>query len=92
MSPAPTNRKAADQLADVRARIKVLEAEEAELREGFIAGTLDPVGDGYTVAIETKINERIDLAEMRQRIAERIWKPYVVEKSVTYVNVRRRKQ
>jgi hypothetical protein len=39
-----TNLKPADELKSIRDRIKELQAREAELREGIIAGKLDAVG------------------------------------------------
>src|SRR5215475_1426952 len=60
MTTSP-NRRPADQLARIRQRIAELRAQEAELRQGFLSGALDPIGDDYTVAIQRRVNERIDL-------------------------------
>jgi hypothetical protein len=85
-----SNRAAADRFADIRERIRALETEEAELRQGFIAGDLDLQGDENTVVIEVKTNERLDLKAMRQRVDEATWRPFLVSKEIAYVNVRRK--
>lgn len=84
------NRKSADELADIRAQIKVLEAREEELREGFILGNLDPDGDDHVVVVETKVNERIDGRSMRQNVNEAIWRPYLISTPVTHVKTERK--
>jgi hypothetical protein len=89
MTDAPSNRRPADQLADLRRRISDLKDQEKELRAGFISGALDPVGDDVVVTIEVKPNQRIDLDLMREH-DESIWKPFLIEKPITYVNCRKR--
>jgi hypothetical protein len=73
-----TNRKPADRLHDVRETIRALREEEAELRAGMISGELELEGDEFTVTIETKVNERIDLKAMRKSVPDEIWRPYLV--------------
>jgi hypothetical protein len=73
-----TNRKPADRLHDIREAIRALRQEEAELRAGFLSGDLDPIGDEFSVTVETKLNERINLKEMRKVVPEEIWRPYLV--------------
>ncbi|OKO91558.1 hypothetical protein AC629_02345 [Bradyrhizobium sp. NAS80.1] len=82
--------KPADRLHDLRKQISALKAAEESLRQGFISGALDPIGDQYTVTVETRTNQRINLAEMRQHVAGEIWTPYLVEKVTSYVCVRKR--
>ncbi|WP_439393328.1 hypothetical protein ACRQ5Q_29030 [Bradyrhizobium sp. PMVTL-01] len=91
MTDAPaTNRKPADRLADLRGQIKVLEAEEAKLRAGFIAGEHALEGDEHAVTVETKTNQRIDARRMRAAVEASIWSPYVIETASTYVTVVRK--
>jgi hypothetical protein len=52
-----TNMKPADELKTIRDQIKVLQAREAELREGIISGKLDSVGH-FAVAIMVKQNRK----------------------------------
>jgi hypothetical protein len=80
-----TNRKAADRLAEIRGQIAVLRTEEEALRQGFISGDLDPVGDEYDVTVKTKVNERIDGRSMRQKIDEAIWRPFLIENETVCV-------
>src|ERR1700745_3654157 len=76
MTGIQTNHHPADRLADIREQIRILKAEEEELREGFIAGDLDLDGarDDYTVVVEQKVNERIDLRRMREHVPESVWR------------------
>lgn len=82
--------KAADRLAVIRAKIKVLAAEEAELRAGFASGDLDPVGDDHIVLVDTKVNQRIDLRAMRQHVDAAIWSPFLIATPTTYVRTERK--
>ncbi|OKO80154.1 hypothetical protein AC629_27885 [Bradyrhizobium sp. NAS80.1] len=82
--------KAPDRLHDLRERIAELKVEEAELRAGLISGALPLDGDDFTVEIETRINERLDLAAMRAAIPESIWSPFLLSSSCIYVKTRKR--
>jgi hypothetical protein len=75
----------------VRERIRELRDQEQRLRDGLISGALDTVGDDFTVIIEVKPVERVDLAEMRKHVDEATWRPYLVSKEIAYVTVRKRK-
>jgi hypothetical protein len=90
MAAPASNRKPADRLAELREQIRILKNEEKHLREGFISGGLSREGDDHIVSVEVKPNERVELAEMRKHVDESIWKPFVIERPVTYVNVRKR--
>jgi hypothetical protein len=87
-----TNRAPADRLHDVRQRIAELRTEEERLRAGFIAGTLDPIGDDFMVEVEEKINERLDLKAMRRGVPEAIWSPYLISRPSTYITLKKRNQ
>ncbi|MWD29164.1 hypothetical protein E0K89_016920 [Aquicoccus sp. SCR17] len=52
------NMPPADELAHVRAEIRALRAREAELRDGFLAGRLDPSG----------IEARIRVKQSRRKV------------------------
>jgi hypothetical protein len=80
-----TNRKPADRLADLREQLRVLKAEEESLRQAFIAGTLPLDGDDYTVSVETKVNERLDLKAMRENVPEEVWVPFLISTATHYV-------
>jgi len=85
-----TNRKAADQLHEIRQRINKLRDQEQELRRGFISGDLPLEGDAFTVIIDRKATERVDLALMRERLPEEVWRPFLISTPSTYVNLRRK--
>ena len=55
-----------------------------------LPGELDPVGDDHVVVVETKTNERINLAAMRERVAESVWKPFLISTSTSYVKTERK--
>jgi hypothetical protein len=81
---------AADQLAEIRARIAELREREAELRDGFINGSLSTEGIEHDVVIETKLNERLNLALMREQMPPHVWAPYVIKAESRYVTVKPR--
>jgi hypothetical protein len=83
---------AADRLADIRARIAELREQESLPRSGFVNGTLPIEGNDYTVVIERKSVERVDLASMRQHIEERIWRPFLIRGETLYVTLRRKRE
>jgi hypothetical protein len=58
MSDTPTNRKPPDRLAELREQMRILKTEEKQLREGFISGALDPVGDDHVVIIDRKVTPK----------------------------------
>jgi hypothetical protein len=84
-----TNRRPADRLHDIREQIHDLKQQEAALRQAFIHGELPLDGDEYTVTVDTKISERIDLRAMRKSVAESIWSPFVISTTTNRVTVRK---
>ena len=55
-----SNMKPADELLQVRKRIKELQAREDELKEGFKAGTLSRSGDFAIVTVTKRKAKRFD--------------------------------
>jgi len=90
MTDSIPNSKPADQLHDIRQRINELRNQEDQLRCGLIAGDLPLEGDDFVVVIDRKKVERVDLDAMRRRVAEEVWKPFLVSRETIYVNCRKR--
>ncbi|MCC8958700.1 hypothetical protein H8B02_36345 [Bradyrhizobium sp. Pear77] len=85
-----TNRHPADRLAELRAQIAALKAEEELLRQGFITGALPLIGDQFEVTVQTHTSAKIDSKAMRASVPERIWRSYIVETTSPYVTVKRK--
>jgi hypothetical protein len=84
------NRHPVDQLADVRAEIKVLKQREEALREEVLAHPDDLVGDDNEALLcETKV-ERLDLETMRRELGMLFLRPFLREQTVTSVRFKPR--
>ena len=84
------NRKAADRLADIREKIRLLEDEENQLRHEFIDGEHDTIGDEYQVVITTRETERVDTKALRRDLSPKQLKPYLKTLPTTFVRTERR--
>lgn len=60
----------ADELASVRAQIRTLEAREAELRNGFLSGALNPRGQYVSVEIKPQSRRTLDREALPRAIKE----------------------
>ncbi|WP_342737241.1 hypothetical protein [Bradyrhizobium sp. B117] len=60
------------------------------MRAGFISGELALDGDEYSVTIEEKITERINLRQMRKTIDSWIWSPFLISSRSVYVKTTRK--
>ncbi len=85
-----TNLAPADRLAKVRDEIRILKAEEDELRSGFIDGELDAVGDEHVVVITTSRSERIDTQALKREWGMAKLRPFVTESETTFVKLKKR--
>jgi hypothetical protein len=63
-----SNRRAPDELADVREQIKALKAREDELRERVLAG--EDVGDRFRAVVSRSAQERVDVALLRKELSK----------------------
>ena len=55
-----TNMKPADELKTIRDQIKALQAREAELRDGLIAGEMDLVGNFAIASVTRQTRKTLD--------------------------------
>ena len=83
-----TNRKPADELADVRERIKALKTREEILRTQLIDGEVDLIGDEYRVVISKVKSERVDVARMKKELGTKFLKPYLIQSETTFVKLK----
>jgi hypothetical protein len=65
MTDARPNTPVPDELADVRAQLKVLETREAELRQIIFGDPSARTGANWVAEIRTVTQERTDLKELR---------------------------
>jgi hypothetical protein len=80
-----SNRKPADRLAEIREQIRALEVEEAELRQSFLDGEHDLVGDDHQVIITASVMERIDVKSLRRDFNPSALRPYLKTTNTTFV-------
>jgi len=85
-----TNLAPADRLARVREDIRILKAEEEELKDGFKAGDLDTVGDEHVVVITTSRSEKIDTQALKREWGMAKLRPFVTETETTFVKLKKR--
>lgn len=85
---ATTNRKPADELADIRERVRILKAREDILRAKLIDGDADLIGDEYRVVISKVKAERVDTAKLRKELGTKFLKPYLVQSETTFVKLK----
>jgi hypothetical protein len=86
------NRHPVDQLADIRAEIKVLRAREAALRGEVLASPEDRTGDDNEAMVCQSTVERVDLEMMRRELGMVFLRPFLREAVVTTVRLKRRQK
>ena len=82
------NRKPADELADIRERIKALETRENVLRAKMIAGECDLTGDEYTAVVSKTRSERIDNDKLKKELGLQFLRPFMKTIQIVYVRVK----
>jgi hypothetical protein len=85
-----SNRHPADLLADVRAEIKQLEIQEAELRDQLLADDADRSGVQWEAVIRTYSQERLDTKAVIKHFGAAI-SPCLKQVEFEAVTLRRRK-
>jgi hypothetical protein len=83
------NRHPADRLADVRAEIKKLEAEEAELR-AYLEHPDDREGADYVVSIASQFRKRVHLKRLADEIGASLLQRFTSYTSFFAVRLRER--
>jgi len=84
-----TNRHPVDELADVRAQIKVLQEHEARLRAVVLRGDCALAGDDYVANIKIKPQSRVDLPALQKHFGAAL-KPFLMTRQITQVWVKAR--
>ena len=87
---AKSNRKPADELADIRARIKELSDREQYLREEMVAGHCSLVGDEYRAVIQKRSAERLDIAKLRAEMGLQFLRPFLRSIPYHYLKLKKR--
>ena len=84
-----TNRKPADELADVREKIRELKAREDRLREMMISGEAELMGDEFLASVVVRASERVDTVRMKKELDPAVLEPFLVVGKTTTVKVDR---
>ncbi len=71
-----TNRHPADRLADVRAEIKRLEAEEGSLRAYLLSHPDDCTGDENVAVVFPSSRKKIDTKALAKELGEAVLRPF----------------
>ena len=79
-----SNRHPVDELADVRAQIKTLCIEEAELRAIVLTGECGLAGDEYVAVVQTRPRNGIDLLALKKHFGTAL-KPFFTAREITQV-------
>jgi hypothetical protein len=86
------NRHPVDQLADIRAEIKVLKQREEALRSEVLANPEDLAGDeNEALLCQTRV-ERVDLDLMKRELGLLFLRPFLREQVVTSVRLKQTKK
>jgi hypothetical protein len=80
-----TNRHPADELADLRAQIRELEAREQELRARLLIPGADLSGAEWRALVVTQSRDRLDAAALRQQFGAAALKPFMRSIKVTMI-------
>ncbi|MCA1415291.1 hypothetical protein I6F30_29790 [Bradyrhizobium sp. NBAIM20] len=81
------NRHPVDQLADVRAEIKLLREREEQLRAEILR-TGDMIGDENEALLTEMATERVDLELMKQELGMITVRPYLRKKMVARLQIK----
>jgi hypothetical protein len=79
-----SNRHPVDELGEVRAKIKVLQAREAELRAAVLDDNCDRVGDEYVAVVRAQSQARVDIPALKKHMGAKL-NPFMVEREVTQI-------
>ncbi len=82
------NRHPVDELADVRAEIKKLEAREAELKVILTSDGCNLDGDEFEATVSHVASERIDTAAIRKHFGDDGIKPFLKRSETVTVRIK----
>ncbi|MET4313543.1 hypothetical protein [Bradyrhizobium sp. RT4b] len=82
------NRHRIDQLADVRAEIKVLKAREEQLRAEVLGSPDDLSGDESEASICEHTVERLDVERLKIELGLAFLRPFLREQVITSVRLK----
>jgi hypothetical protein len=86
-----SNLHPADELHDVRAKIKALEEREAELRVKLTSGECSLVGDAYTAWIAEHAQTRLDAAAAQEALGKEALAPFMRSRRIRQVRLAARR-
>ncbi len=86
-----TNRAPADELVDVREKIRYLKDREEFLRGRMLAGECSLVGDDFEVVISKTKSERLDTAAIKREFGLATLRPFLTTVETCFVKTRKRR-
>lgn len=86
----PGNRHPVDRLADIRDRIRGLEAEEAAIRDELLDGKHSRVGEQWVATVKEQCRETLDATLIREHFGLKGILPFIKRKTVRMVRLTKR--
>jgi hypothetical protein len=87
-----SNRHAVDRLADVREQLRVLENEEAALRDYVLKHPDDLLGVEHEAIVSQQSRKHLDLGSLKREVGAEIIRRYTASRPVTFVRLKTRAQ
>lgn len=84
-----SNRKPADELADIRERIRELKTREDTLRVRLINGACSLTGDDYKVTVAKVKGEKLDTTKLKKELGLKFLRPFLRETETTFVRLKK---
>src|SRR5262245_18977640 len=75
--PSGNNRHPVDRLAEVRARLAELRAEEEALRKEILEGSCGLAGADYTASIQLQSGETVILSKLKAEFGRQLLEPFL---------------
>lgn len=84
-----SNRKPADELADIREQIKKLKEREGAIRHQALQGLCGLTGDEFKIVIARVVAERVDTDKLKKELGLKFLRPFLRKVQTEYVRLKK---